>query len=394
MRLVRHNLEEQMTAEPATTGYTVNGELVDDAVPTWAPGGVIEPYRPQVLVHEARERDVVDGWVAHAASVFKLAEAIAYTEFVPKRLRDNPAAVAACILAGRELELGPMTSLRHVQVVEGSPSLSAEYKRARVLSKGHALDVLELTITRCTVRGRRRGSPDPLVITFTMDDARRAGLVKPRGGWETRPRRMLFARASSEVCDMLFSDCVNGLPTTELLEDGAELPDLSDTATDGQAEATTAQRKTAQRGKARKAGSPVATARPPEPPLPGEAVAEAREERGALEAEIAQAEPAAEPDGAPAQGTGTAAMLKKIQTMFGTAFGVKSRDDKLRAVSALAGRVVASSADLTAPECRTVLDAMEQAAQAPGEGERRKRLFVIVEAWESSQRTDDGEDHG
>lgn len=173
------------------------------------------------------ERDVVDGWLAIASDVIKLANVIAETEFVPAEYRDNPPAVAAAILAGRELGIGPMTSLRHVQLVKGTPTLSAEYKRARVLAAGHEFDILELTTTRCRVSGRRRGSTKPpLEITFTMDDARTAGLIKDKGAWRTRPRRMLFARAGSELCDFLFADVVNGLPTAELIRDGATDEDV------------------------------------------------------------------------------------------------------------------------------------------------------------------------
>src|SRR5258707_8256263 len=176
--------------------------------------------------HVPAERDVVDGWLAVASDVIKLANVIAETEFVPAEYRDSPPAVAAAILVGRELGIGPMMSLRHVQLVKGVPTLSAEYKRARVLGAGHDFEIEELNTTRCRVRGRRTGTPKWLEVTFTMDDAKRAGLLAPSrsgkpGAWLTRPRRMLFARAGSELCDFLFADVVNGLPTAEILADGA-----------------------------------------------------------------------------------------------------------------------------------------------------------------------------
>src|SRR5258707_7699403 len=172
--------------------------------------------------HVPAERDVVDGWLAVASDVIKLANVIAETEFVPAEYRDSPPAVAAAILVGRELGIGPMMSLRHVQLVKGTPTLSAEYKRARVLAAGHDFEIEELTTTRCRVRGRRTGTAKWLEVTFTIEDARTAGLVKDKGAWRTRPRRMLFARAGSELCDFLFADVVNGLPTAELVADGVE----------------------------------------------------------------------------------------------------------------------------------------------------------------------------
>jgi hypothetical protein len=182
---------------------------------------------------QVAERDIVDGWLSMASDVIKLANVIAPTEFVPAEYRDNPPAVAAAILSGRELGIGPMTALRHVQMVKGTPTLSAEYKRARVLAAGHEFDVLELNTQRCRVSGRRKGSnKPPLEVTYTMDDAKTAGLLTPSrsgrpGAWQTRPRRMLFARAGSELCDFLFADVVNGLPTAELVADATDGDEFS-----------------------------------------------------------------------------------------------------------------------------------------------------------------------
>jgi hypothetical protein len=382
----------------------------------------LEPWTGQqqrtVAVYRTPDRDVVDGWVQQAAAVFRLADYIAPTEFVPRTMRNNPAAIAACILAGRELDLGPMTSLRHVQVVEGSPSLSAEYKRARVLQHGHQLQITELSNTRCSVHAVRKGYP-PLDLTFTMDDARRANLVKPRGAWETRPRRMLVARVTSEACDFLFSDLVNGLPTTELLEAG-EFDELGDTADarapgapDGTPAPARAQRQTSPGTRSRKSGSPAAAGpRAPAPPLPGEdpgtgqpagsepaagpgptkpasgtpRASGDRASAGTSGASAGASQPAGK-EGATKPPGDTSAMIKKIQTMFGQEFGIKGRADKLRAVSALAGRRVESSADLTFSECKAVLDAMEEAANVPERGQKVARLMAIVGAWEDSQRS-------
>jgi hypothetical protein len=235
------------------------------------------------------QRDIVDGWVERAASVFKLADHICDTDFVPDAYRGNAPAVAAAILAGRELGIGPMTSLRHVQIVKGSPSLSAEYKRARVLAAGHEFTILEINAQRCRVKGKRRGSSEPpLEIKFDMADAKTAGLLNPSrsgkpGAWQTRPRRMLFARAASELCDLMFSDVVNGLATTDLLAEGTDEDAFAGYDETGAQEAPkapprTARRKTAAAGDSaqgqRKAGTE--TPRPDSqpgahlPPLPGE----------------------------------------------------------------------------------------------------------------------------
>ena len=166
------------------------------------------------------QRDIVDGWISGYEQSFALAEQLCVTDFVPKDLRDKPGATLACILTGRELGIGPMASLRFVQMVEGSASLSAEYKRAAVLSAGHEFEIVEWTSTRCKVKGRRRGVRAWTEAAYSLDDARKANLMRPRGSWFTRPRRMLLARAGSDLCDAIFPDVTNGLPTYELMQEG------------------------------------------------------------------------------------------------------------------------------------------------------------------------------
>ncbi|MGH3402463.1 MAG: hypothetical protein ACRDRJ_08130, partial [Streptosporangiaceae bacterium] len=167
----------------------------------------------------ATERDVVDGWITVASDVSKLADYIAETDFVPKALRNRPAAIAACILTGRELGIGPMASLKSIHMVQGTPSLSAEYKRARALAAGHQIAIDESNSTRCVVRGRRSGSESWVTVAWTLDMAKRAKLTG-KDVWQQYPQRMLQARATSELCDLLFPDATLGLPTTEELEDG------------------------------------------------------------------------------------------------------------------------------------------------------------------------------
>ena len=133
----------------------------------------IAPYEGQAIV----QRDTVDGWASMLTTAVELGNIIAETDFVPSALRGSGPAVAACILAGRELGIGPMTALQHLYVIEGRPSQSAQLMRALVLRAGHHFEVVELTNTRCTVEGRRKGSTGaPKRVTWTLDDARRAGL--------------------------------------------------------------------------------------------------------------------------------------------------------------------------------------------------------------------------
>jgi hypothetical protein len=228
----------------------------------------------EIAVHQngqVAERDVVDGWTAMLGPVAEYAAQIARTDFVPKSLRGNPAAITACILTGREMGLGPMLSLKVIHMVEGQPTLSAEYKRARALEAGHEITYDETTVSQCVVRGRRRGSGDWTTVRWSMDDARRAKL-DGRPNYRLHPRRQLEARATGELCDLIFADCTYGLATLEAVQDG----DYGDGTETPPAETPaekpaprTAQRKT-RTPKTPAAATPPAAAGHQLPPLPGE----------------------------------------------------------------------------------------------------------------------------
>lgn len=63
----------------------------------------------------------------------------------------------------------------------------------------------------CTVTMQRRDSGIGRSFRFTLDDARRAGLVQPKGAWEKWPRQMLYYRALDNVIDRLWMDVLMGL---------------------------------------------------------------------------------------------------------------------------------------------------------------------------------------
>lgn len=348
----------------------------------------VEIYRPGTAD--------VDSWTGVMPDVVKLAEHIAMTEFVPKGLRGKPAAVAAAVLAGREQGIGPMTALTHMHVVEGRPTMSAELKRARVLAAGHEITFDEMSVTRCIIRGRRRGQDSWTTVTWTAEDARRANLQN-KDNWRKHPRRMLQARATSELCDLLFPDVVGGLPTTEeARDDGGDYTDATAPAEAEKPKRRTAQRRTtakaaetapAKEPEAKASPNPPRTAAPraevPPPPLPGE--------DGYDEPPAPAAPPADEPPApAPRDEPVTKAQLTKIATTF-TAIEWTDRADRLRAASTIVGRPLKTSKDLTKGEASTLIDTLEMVANGPDPAIRLGELLAQVRESEADQ---DGQDDG
>jgi hypothetical protein len=120
------------------------------------------------------------------------------------------------LMTGRTLGIPSFVALQHVYDVEGRPSLSAKLKVALCLRHPECekFEHVESDHQHATYRAKRRGLPEK-TVTFTIDDAKRAGLVKEKSNWEKWPRRMVQARASSELADILFPDACMGMPTVE-----------------------------------------------------------------------------------------------------------------------------------------------------------------------------------
>jgi hypothetical protein len=142
--------------------------------------------------------------------VYDLSTKLANTEFVPAGLRGKPAAIAACVLAGRELGIGPMSSLQNIIVIDGRPSMTALLMRQLILAAGHSIHYAESTDFRCIVKGRRRGEEDWTTIVWTMDQAKKAGL-DGKMNWRKYPKQMLQARATGELARLAFADCLGGM---------------------------------------------------------------------------------------------------------------------------------------------------------------------------------------
>lgn len=224
----------------------------------------------------AEERVTLRAQLELWADVAKFADYIAPTEFVPSDLRNKPASVAAAMMRANELGISPLQGLAQIHVINGRPGLAAELMRALVQSHGHEIWTEELTVTKVTLCGQRKGSSHVSKVTWTMDDAERAGL-KGKEPWRKFPRAMLLARATGELCRLNFADVLAGMSyTVEELEEwvGDEPPaeDQSPASPAPKGATRKAARPTA-RAKTRKAlarptGSP--TGGPPPPPLPDE----------------------------------------------------------------------------------------------------------------------------
>jgi hypothetical protein len=128
--------------------------------------------------------------------VFDLAEQFSRARgFVPDQFIGQPQALAAAMLMGIELGMGPMEALRSIHVIKGKPSMSAEVMLARALRAGIKC-VWTRTDDACATLEITRDGVKRAPFSFTMEDAKRAGLAGS-DNWKKYPSAMLRARCTS-----------------------------------------------------------------------------------------------------------------------------------------------------------------------------------------------------
>jgi hypothetical protein len=132
------------------------------------------------------------------------------TGFFPQAKTVEQACVI--ILKAKELGIPPVQAFTSIAVVSGKPTISAELMLSLIFKncKGAVINYVETTDTRCEIKARR---PEPgsefCVFTFTIDDAKRAGLAG-KGPWLQYPGAMLRARCISAMARALFADALSG----------------------------------------------------------------------------------------------------------------------------------------------------------------------------------------
>lgn len=360
------------------------------------------------------------GTLALAPEAWNLAQRIARTEFVPAALRGKPEAVLGAILAGHEVGVSPMQALAKIHVIDGRPAMAAELMRAIVLREGHDLWIEEQSSTRVIVAGKRKNSDRETRVTWTMDDARRAGLAG-RKNWQSYPSAMLLARATAGLCRAIFPDVLAGISyTVEELQDGDVLDVLEAPPEPGSEAArppappqrTARARKAATRG----SSAPAETEPPPEPraaheepPLPGEddETPTAGGDDDVVDAEIVDEGPADDgfPDDyeGPDQDLGARAYSPtQVLAIRAGELGL-DRQAKLDVCSSIVGRGIDSTKDLEPAEVKLVLETMaadgfdpveilegrvkahEAAESAPSGPPRRRRAAEAPEAPPAAQ---------
>lgn len=142
-----------------------------------------------------------------------LYESRLYTRFPSKE------AIFAIIIRGREMGLTALTALDQFHIVEGKPSPSAHLLIAR--AKQHPdceyFRYVGGDLTYAEYETKSRQNTKPTLFRYTIEDAKRAGVVKGGSNWEKRPAEMLRKTAAVQLARIEYPEALGGLYCQEEL---------------------------------------------------------------------------------------------------------------------------------------------------------------------------------
>lgn len=155
---------------------------------------------------------------------FRFAEYVIAAGLAPKGVT-RPEQALIAMQAGAELGFTPMRSLAAITVINGRAGLMGEAALAKIHEVGVCSQPPIITVegigddrtAKC--RFQRRNMPEPVVTTFSVRDAKAAGLWGKDGPWKLYSDDMLQWRAVSRACKRYFGDVTMGLTIAEELRD-------------------------------------------------------------------------------------------------------------------------------------------------------------------------------
>lgn len=271
----------------------------------------------------------------------RFAQALAASNLLPRTYQDAPANVLVAMELGNALGLSPIVAINEVNVIQGSPTLSASLMVALARQAGHKVRTTGNAESATTVIIRADDPDFEHVATWDVAKAKAAGLWG-KGHWAKDPATMLKWRSASECVRMACSEVLAGIKYTD--DEISEGRETTHTVT---------------------STVPPVTAQPQPEPV-------AEQEEAAPTADTSEPKPDLRTS---AQSAKLAILIKENDLQ---------RDEALRWMSGLIGHDIGSTKELTKAEASTVIDALESAKKdgaSPTTGEVVQAELVDEDPW-------------
>lgn len=121
-----------------------------------------------------------------------------------------PAQVAAIILRGKELGIGPMEALTSLNVIRGKVASSTQLMLALIYRSGLLEDIEMVRGDPAVVTMKRKGMT-PHTVEFGREDAKRAKLLRTNSAYLKWPHVMYLWRAIAICARVVFPDVIGAV---------------------------------------------------------------------------------------------------------------------------------------------------------------------------------------
>ena len=147
---------------------------------------------------------------------------LAESEMVPKNFRNKPGDCLIAMQWGHEVGLPALQALQNIAVINGKPGLYGDAGKAILLSKGCFIEEDDIAIVQGKSQARckitRPGRP-PVERTYSLENAKTAGLWNKEGPWRTSPYRQMAWRAFWFAARDAAADLLKGMNGIEEIID-------------------------------------------------------------------------------------------------------------------------------------------------------------------------------
>ena len=137
------------------------------------------------------------------------------------------------MLYAKELGIPPMQALfGGMRSIQGKIEVAPTQMHSMIRQAGHTIEFVEHTDLICTLKGIRKDNGNHATCSFSIEDAKAAGIYKAGGQWTKYARDMTFVRAISRLGRRLFPDVIGAMYVTgeisgkEVPEDTIELEEI------------------------------------------------------------------------------------------------------------------------------------------------------------------------
>lgn len=139
----------------------------------------------------------------------KLCQALMKT---PHYSKMGPEGIFAVVAKAKSLNVDPLDALNGgLYCIQGKVEMSSQMMNQLIRNVGHSIKKdPKSDDTICILHGKRADNGDEWTESFSIAEAKRAGIYNERSPWGKYPRDMLFARALSRLARQLFPDVIKG----------------------------------------------------------------------------------------------------------------------------------------------------------------------------------------